>query len=210
MFENDRIDMVEEIKYLYRNDKLVKIASMYLTLTEDTKLRINNQLIEKYDININTVLPKCLKKIGDIGIYRGKKNTQLIISNQIGQSYFEEFLEEYHENIDFNDVFLNDRFFPFYAINQNLILINDLLQKINSCNFYITGNLEEEDFLLIKPFSYLNDLILVLINFKKLIKLKSCPNCNQKYEVIQYFKVNKGLVTICKECSHIINLEEGF
>lgn len=115
-----------------------------------------------------------------------------------------------NKNLNLADIFFNNRFRYINAININLLAINLELSKINSLGFFLPPAINERDFILIKPCSYSDIERLFFIGVDKLKENIYCPVCENKKIFSQYIETNTKLVTVCKECSHIINLEEEF
>lgn len=120
--------------------------------------------------------------------------------------------EEDYENkkFDLSNILLNDQFRPFSKINLNLIAINLKISEINDLGFFLTKTIDERDFILIKPYNYLLIEELFFIGLDKLKENMFCPICENKESFSQYIDTSIKLITICKECSHIINSKEEF
>lgn len=120
--------------------------------------------------------------------------------------------EEDYENkkLDLIDILLNNQFRPFSKINLNLIAINLKISEINDLGFFLTKTIDERDFILIKPYNYLLIEELFFIGLDKLKENMFCPVCENEESFNQYIDTNIKLITICKECSHIINSKEEF
>lgn len=118
--------------------------------------------------------------------------------------------EEEVKNFDLADILSNHRFRYINSIYINLVAINSELSKINNLDFFLTHTVNERDFILIKPSSYSKVEKLFFIGLDKLTENICCPVCKNKTKFSQYIKTSAKLVTVCNECSHIINLEEEF
>lgn len=115
-----------------------------------------------------------------------------------------------NENLNLGDIFLNNRFRYINAININLVALNLELSKINRLEFFITQAINARDFILIKPYNYSNIERLFFIGIDKFKENIYCPVCENKKSFSQYIDTNIKLVTVCNQCSHIIDLKEEF